>query len=116
MAGAPRLAEGGVEAVGLWLLEDGEPMTLAEVEQAGTETQQPSGPPQMAAVLWLIEEEQHTEVGVLGQAEAVPGLGLLAVSVVLFERAALEYDLQEGPAVRAPVVSSVFEWDEQMVC
>ena len=93
MAGAQGLAEGGAEAEGLGLLEDWEAMMLVGVQQAGAATQQHGGPPQSAEVLWPIGGEQHTEVGGLGQAEAVPGLGLLAAAGVVSERAALEYGL-----------------------
>lgn len=98
------------------LLEDVEPMKLVELQQAGAVTQQQGGPPQLAAGLWLPGEEQHTEAGGLRQAEAVPGLKLLAVAGAVSERAALEFDQQWVPAVQAHVAASVFEWDGQMVC
>lgn len=68
-------------------------MMLVEAQQAGAATRRQGGPPQLAGVLWLTGGEQHTEVGGLGQAEAVPGSGLLDVAGVLSERAALECGL-----------------------
>lgn len=72
---------------------DGEPVTLVEVQQAGAATRRQGGPPQLAGVLLLTGGEQHIEVGGLGQTEAVPGSGLLAVAGVVSERAVLECGL-----------------------
>lgn len=91
-------------------------MMLAEVQQAGVVTQRQGGPPQLAGVLLLPGEEQHTEVGGQGQAEVVPGLGSLAVAGMVSERAGLEYGLSRVLVVQAHVVASVFEWAEQKVC
>lgn len=91
-------------------------MMLAEVQQVGAVTQRQGGPRQLAGVLLLPGEEQHTEAEGQGQAEAVPGSGLLAVAGMVSERAGLECGLSWVLVVQAHVVASVFEWAEQKVC